>query len=61
MSRLSPILLIYALLPGCAAAPLLPLVSSFLSAQQPQVSTTTSVQLATNNYKIVKTNVVGTS
>lgn len=46
---------------GCAAVPLLPLVSPFLSGQQPQVSTTTSVQLAAQNYKIVKTNAVGTS
>jgi hypothetical protein len=61
MNRFSPILLIYALFPGCAAVPLLPLVSLFLSAQQPPVSTTTSVQLTTKNYKIVKTNVVGTS
>lgn len=39
MKRLFPILLLYALFAGCAAAPLLPLVSPFLSGQQPQVST----------------------
>jgi hypothetical protein len=61
MKRLFPILLLYALFAGCAAVPLLPLASPFLSGQQPQVATTTSVQLATKNYKIVKTNVVGTS
>jgi hypothetical protein len=61
MKKLFPILLLYALFAGCAAVPILPLVSPFLSGQQPQVATTTSVQLATKNYKIVKTNVVGTS
>jgi hypothetical protein len=61
MKSLFPILLLYGLFAGCAAVPLLPLVSPFLSGQQPQAATTTSVQLATKNYKIVKTNVVGTS
>jgi len=61
MKRLFPILLLYAFFAGCAAVPLLPLVPPFLSGQQPQLSTTTSVQLATKNYKIVKANVVGTS
>ena len=61
MTKLFPILIVHALFAGCAAVPILPLVSPFLSGQQPQVSTITSVQLATQNYKIVKTNMVGTS
>ncbi len=57
--KLLPILL---LLSGCAAAPAIPALSGLISAPAgSQVLTATSVNLAKQNYKIVKANAIGSS
>jgi hypothetical protein len=58
--NLSPLLLVLVVATGCAALPQLPFILPSGSAQVP-VLPVTSVSLAERNYRIVKTNVVGTS
>jgi hypothetical protein len=60
MRNLSPLLLVLVLVTGCAALPQLPFVLPSVSGEVP-VLPVTSVSLAERNYRIVKTNVVGTS
>jgi hypothetical protein len=60
MRNLSPLLLVLVWVTGCAALPPLPFILPSVSGQVP-VLPVTSVSLAERNYRIVKTNVVGTS
>jgi hypothetical protein len=60
MRNLSLLLLVLVLVTGCAALPPLPFILPSVSGQVP-VLPVTSVSLAERNYRIVKTNVVGTS
>ena len=60
MRNLSPLLLVLVLVTGCTALPPLPFILPSVSGQVP-VLPVTSVSLTERNYRIVKTNVVGTS